>query len=486
MSYFLSLIILCFWGVLIALLSVLTVSGQPVTARISIDAATGKAMVSGSFDGAGSVRVLAFEPSAVGAPKLAERVSGVHAFDKAGAKIELERAGASELRSGGDIAKFEYEVDLAPGADWRSAGHASWIARGRGVLFLDDLLPLSRGQREAEVTIEPPTGWTLATSAAGKGAGTYSIADRRRAVFILGSSIRVVNLGEGLTLVTEGGRHFMDAEAAEMALEVFDHYRRMFGRPVERPLVALLSFPQQGIPAGSWEAETRGTTSVIVSADMAFRTQSLQRLHEQLRHEIFHFWLPNGVDLTGAYDWFFEGFALYQSLKLGVAVNRIRFDDLLQTLSRANDINRSDARAVSLWRLSEDRWRGAESLVYARGMLTAFASDLALLNGSKGKRSTDTLLKEVYTRHKHPAPAKAGNTAVLEVMSAEPSLAPVGRDLVDREGPVDISAYLEMAGLETDAAARSTEFRVKPKLSGGQKSILDRLGYNNWRKLMPK
>ena len=42
--------------------------------------------------------------------------------------------------------------------------------------------------------------------------------------------------------------------------------------------------------------------------------------------------IPNDVNLSGNYDWFYEGFALYQSLKLAVGLNRIRFEDFLDTL----------------------------------------------------------------------------------------------------------------------------------------------------------
>ena len=173
-----------------------------------------------------------------------------------------------------------------------------------------------------------------------------------------------------------------------------------------------MKFPSR-CSVGTWEADTRGSTITIVSSDMPFKTQSLQRLHEQLRHEIFHLWIPNGVNLSGNYDWFYEGFALYQSLKVGVAVNRIRFEDMLDTLSRAYNIDSMQSQKLSLIDASKNRWNGSNTQVYARGMLVAFLCDLALLEKSKGKLSTDDLLRDLYEAHRPTAPRQDGNAAVL-------------------------------------------------------------------------
>ena len=170
-----------------------------------------------------------------------------------------------------------------------------------------------------------------------------------------------------------------------MAAEIFINYQELFAaKPNQKTQIFLLRFPKD-IKSGRWEAETRGANVVIISSDMPFKTHSVQRLHEQLRHEIFHLWLPNGVNLSGNYDWFYEGFALYASLRTALAMNQIRFEDFLDTLGRAHSIDTLQSRRVSLIEASKNRWNGANTQVYARGMLVAFLIDTALLQKSKGK-----------------------------------------------------------------------------------------------------
>jgi hypothetical protein len=143
-----------------------------------------------------------------------------------------------------------------------------------------------------------------------------------------------------------------------MCRQVYTPLRVNFGTDAANEIfVNVLKFPQQ-VGFGQWQAETRGRNITIISSDMAFRTQSLQRLHEQLRHEMFHLWIPNGVNLEGNYDWFYEGFALYASLKMAVAMNRIRFGDFLDTLSRAQAIDARQSNRLSLIDASHERWSG--------------------------------------------------------------------------------------------------------------------------------
>jgi predicted metalloprotease with PDZ domain len=200
-----------------------------------------------------------------------------------------------------------------------------------------------------------------------------------------------------------------------------------------------------------------------------------------LRHEMFHLWIPEGVNLTGNYDWFYEGFALYQSLKLGVAVNRLRFEDYLDSLSQAIAIDRRLGGKMSLIDASKNRWTGDNnSVVYARGMLVAFLCDLAMLEASKGKRSTDDIVREVYRRHSGEAKPRDGNEAVMDLMRSYKELVPIVERYVTGTEKLDMTALLTAAGLES---ADGTMLKAIAKPNSGQKKILDKLGYNNWRKL---
>jgi predicted metalloprotease with PDZ domain len=246
--------------------------------------------------------------------------------------------------------------------------------------------------------------------------------------------------------------------------------------------INIFRFPQ-ATPIGQWEAETRGRNITIASSDMPFKSQSLQRLHEQLRHEIFHLWLPNGVNLNGQYDWFYEGFALYRSLKLGVAVNRIRFEDFLDTLARVYDIDRLSAQKTSLIDASKNRWVGANTRVYARGMLVAFLCDVATLDSSKGKRSIDTLLSELYQKHRTPSATTDANAAILTLMKSRKELVPIVERYVAGSEPLDWTALLQKAGIDATTRDQLTRLATVAKPSGRQKDLLDKLGYNSWRKL---
>jgi len=253
----------------------------------------------------------------------------------------------------------------------------------------------------------------------------------------------------------------------------------------ERRQVILSNFPAASSP-GRWQAETRGNNVTIISSDMPFKSQSVQRLHEQLRHELFHLWIPNGVNLTGNYDWYYEGFALYESLKMAVGLNRIRFEDFLDTLSRAHTIDSAQtAGRTSLIQLSSNRFSGANTQVYARGMLVAFLCDLALLEQSRGKRSIEDVLRELFAKHRKPATPVDGNSAVLALLKSNPNVVSIVEKYVEGPDKLEWASELNAAGVEDIDGGPLTNLRVKEKLSGRQKALLDKLGYNNWRKLSP-
>jgi predicted metalloprotease with PDZ domain len=270
-----------------------------------------------------------------------------------------------------------------------------------------------------------------------------------------------------------GEWQFTPDEAAAMAIEIFDEYSQMLGRLPNKPYqIAIKRFLGQ-VPHGQWEAETRGRTVTIMSSDMPFRTQSLQRLHEQLRHEIFHLWFPNGIDLIGDYAWFYEGFAMYSSLKLAVKLNRIRFNDFLDTLSRAHTIDTNSRPRRPLTDPGID-----PTVRYARGMIVAFLTDIDLLRNSNGKSDVGKSLRSLFVDRPRLPHGEVSNEAIKAVVSA-----PLIQRYVDGTEVVDWTADLATAGIESVQTGRATALKVAAKPNGRQKAILDRLGYNNWRKL---
>jgi predicted metalloprotease with PDZ domain len=276
-------------------------------------------------------------------------------------------------------------------------------------------------------------------------------------------------------MLITGEWQFTRADAEAMLGEIADEYEKLFdARPAERVLINLVPFPQGG-GRGDWAAETRGRTVTIVSGDTPFATQSPQRLHEQLRHELFHLWLPNGVRLTGSYDWFYEGAALYHSLKTGARVGRITFANFLETLSQAAAI---DVRmpAGSLLDASAGRWRGNTTGVYARGILTAFALDVAMQDASRGKRSMDLFVRRLYAENRERE--ADGNATILRMLGEMPETTPIAERHIKGSDRLDVAKIGVAAGIGWDGR----RFTLTEKPSGRQRAILRDLGYNSERR----
>ena len=430
-------------------------------------------------------RNLWFLDEYAGISGLTNRLSIVYIYDNQGYLIARKRFTAAERVSSIEIGGFGYSVGLTPFANASAAAHVSWVNGDGGLLLLDDLLPQSVG-KTANVKIEMPAGWKVFTTESESGPNVFDVSDVEKAVFYIGSHIREQQVRAGnspLKLLISGEWLFSDKDAAAMVESIFGEYDRLFGRLPRSALRVWISKFPIPVGVGNWEADSRGGSVTIVSSDMPFKAQSLQRLHEQLRHEIFHLWIPNGVNLSGNYDWFYEGFALYQSLKTGVAVNRIRFDDFLDTLSRAYEIDSMQAKKLSLIDASKNRWNGSNTQIYARGMLVAFLCDLALLEKSKGKISVSSLLREIFERHRPPNPSRDGNSAIIAILREHRELNAIVDSYILGAEPIEWMALIKSAGIEADINHQLTKLKVTAKPTGRQKDLLDKLGYNNWRKL---
>jgi len=465
-----------------------------VTIKIDTDKAVLAKIQGAVLKKAKNPRNLSILNDYAGTSGLAERITNVRLTDADGKPIEFKRFNASEHVGERDIAGFQYDIALIPMPDSTAAAHVSWIRGSVGILTLDDLLPQSIG-KSANVRLELPKGWNATStdrqvplepgSSVRRNEQEFMIADIEKAIIFIGSDDRLNTISAGKTriLFDQRGEWLFDTkEGLQVAAEIFSAYEHIFGFvPAGDIVIGMTKFPTQTSP-GIWEADTRGRTVNLVSSDMPFKSQSLQRLHEQLRHELFHIWMPNGVSLSGNYDWFYEGFALYQSLRSGVSVGRIRFEDYLDTLSRAYEIDSFESKRLSLVDASKNRWSGSNTKVYARGMLVAFICDLSLLENSKGKVSVADLLREIFQKHRPPAAAVDGNLAVIDVMQSHRELVPIIDRYITGAERLDWAAYLTAAGIQSVSDGHMTKLTVGAKPTGRQKDLLDKLGYNNWRK----
>ncbi len=473
-----------FWSfpLILQIFTFAAAQGSEIEIRLDIEGRL--PTVTGSFapsDEQAAKKNISFALGLAGVGGLGERIIGLRAFDADGVELSLRRLTAGEYLAPVPPLRWGYDIALRTPANRLASPHVSWLGTSGGLLMLSDLLPFEgRQERSARVKIVVPQGWRAVSVYPAEPDGTLRIDDVSRAVIaVVPEGRRPIEFrsrrGTTYEMQITGEWQFTRGEAEEMLGEIVEEYEKLFdARPAERVLINVLPFPQGG-GVGDWAAETRGATVTIVSGDTPFKTQSSQRLHEQLRHELFHLWLPNGVRLTGSYDWFYEGAALYLSLKTGARLGRITFTNFLETLSQAAAI---DARmpAGSLLEASSGRWRGNTTGVYARGILTAFALDIAMQEASRGKRSMDWFVRRLYAENRERE--ADGNATILRMLDEMPETTPIA------ERHIKGSERLDMAkiGLPAGIAWDGRRFTLAEKPSGRQKAILRDLGYNSERR----
>lgn len=476
-----------------AILQFFTVSAAQ-NAEISLSADSGKlprVRVSGRVFNLGSdtkVRNISFPNRIAGLNLPAGRVGGMQLHVAGGARVSHRELIPGEFLSDGVFETFEYEVSLPVPMENRAAAHISWIGPENGILMLSDLLPMLDGRYyPVKLKFSLPDGWEMYSEEKEQGNGEYLIQEIDEAVFLIGTGLRRFGGGQAgkrgrFDITFSGSWLFSENDAATMTSEIASFYSKMLGRTAEPFVVNLMKFPGVAAP-GNWEAETRGRTVTIISSDMPFRSQSIQRLHEQLRHELFHLWIPNGLSLEGNYDWFYEGFTLYVSLKTGVMLNQIGFGDFLDTLARAKNIDERQDGRISLIGEADNRWTGAETRIYARGMAVAFLSDVKMLTASGGKRSIEDVYRRLLETYQSPGPEADGNEAILKILRTNAELIPVIEKYITGVEKIVWRTELLAAGIEDAGENSRSRLVVSAKPSGRQKALLDKLGYNNWRKL---
>lgn len=414
-----------------------------------------------------------------GTSGLADRVTDLRLF-AGGEDVAFRKISAGAFLSEREFDSWEYDVGFQGDKQGNVSAHASRLDNGHGVLLLDDLLPAAGDKVSATVRFVLPDGWEVLSTEKAKGDGTFEVPDVENSVFVVGTGWRFNKMPkDALSTAVWGKWHFSDDELAAFTMEIFAYYTKLFGgSPSGAKLVVIAPFLMQN-SYGAWEADTRGRTVNILLSDAAFSAQSKQRLHEILRHELFHLWLPNGVKLSGNYRWFYEGAAVYASLKAAVMLNRIRFDDMLTTLSNAYQIETGASEQLSLVELSQIARPENLPRLYARGMLTSFLSDIEMLAASGGKRSFERLLRDIYQKYSEQNGFGNATDAVFAAMRPYPELQPMISGYITGRQRLDWQSIIIKAGL-TQSGGR---LQVNTRLNGSQKARLDDLGYNAWRKI---
>lgn len=470
----------------IALVAILCLSAGSVEAKLTAEikvgsAAAARATVEGEVRNAKTV--WSFRNRYGSLVDLGRRIEALALYTSAGERVSVEKLAPGEYRSRSPASRFSYEVSLDPPMNQYHSAFVSWLSNRYGLLMLGDLLPAFQGDGEftepSSIRFSLPTGWKILSSENRKSEGLFEIFDTEAAVFLVGADVRYREsrlLNTIFLFGVMGEWAFSDTEALEVAQDFFKDHARLFGR-APAPRVTLFVLPFHGsAPAGRWTAETRGRTATVVLGRQPSKVAALAQLSAPLSHELFHFWVPNALSLDGEYDWFYEGFTLYQALRSRMRVERMRSDLFLNAIAAAYDQYSRSAtpKDYSLLEASKRRWTGSSATIYQKGMLVAFLYDLTLRGQTKGKRSLDHAYGELARLHMGKTRAD-GNSTVIQLLKSFGMESFVSRFIENNE-PLELPAALEPFGLRTSRFGNQTRIAVSDSLSRQQRDLLRRFG----------
>lgn len=418
---------------------------------------------------------------------LGERIEKLSLWDASGASVQVRQLAPGEYEAARDATRFSYEVKLdAPLFD-NDASHVSWLTGERGFFMLGDLLPLTNekgmASSSAVVRFDLPGKWNIASSLGAEPGGEFQATDMEKAVFFAGQDVRQRRQRIGsmdFTLAASGEWAFSDVDITNMAASILKDHTETFGSVARnRAMLILAPFPHT-VGADRWSAETRADTVMLLSGKLPSKTAALAQLSFPLAHELFHLWVPNGLALDGNYDWFYEGFTLYQALRAGIRLNLLTFQDYLNALGRAFDGYKSvtERDKASLIDASEQRWTVQPSLVYNKGMLVAFLYDLTLRQQTRGKRSLDDVYRELFRLYHAPGSRKDGNAAVLAILNDAGGMQEFTHRYIESASAIELPAAIAPFGLQIEPGGVRTHISVSASLSGAQRDLLRKFGYN--------
>ena len=473
-------------GTICAMLSFATFFGayaQTLKARISITSVV-PARIKIDAQLPSATNTLSFRNTYGGVLGLGDRIETVAGIRDNGERVRIQKLAPGEFQSTEKFARFTYDVSLAGSLRPADMSHVSSLDSDRGMLMMADLLPQSTANPysypSASFNIDVPRGWTVASNVKDEGS-QFSTDDPETAVFLIGPSLhkRERRLAtSNLSIITSGKWPVSDNDATKIAGEILEEHRRVTRFDLKRaPVLMLVPYSGEAGP-DNWSAETRGNVVVLLLGRKASRKRVLSRLGIVLSHELFHLWVPNSLKLEGDYDWFFEGFTLYQALRMDLRLGFISFDDYLETIARVYDSYQSsvDRDRLSLIEASERRWTTSASLVYEKGMLVAFIYDLTLRKLTDCQASLDDVYAELF---RVPATGqRSANETIIGVLSERAELKMFARDYVETAAKLDLNAILTAYGIQAGTSGSgSTKFIPIRNLSKTQQGLLGCVGY---------
>jgi len=433
----------------------------------------------------GATNSLSFRNTYGGVLGLGERIEMLEAVNASGESVAVQKLAPGEFQTSGKFTHFRYAVNLTEPERPAQMSHVSWLNREQGLLMLADLLPLlkedSSNLAPTLITVEAPAGWGIGSNMKHEGR-QFLTDDPENAVFLIGPSVHEENqklAATSLLIVTSGAWPFSDKDVSKIAGKLIEHYFRVTQFPLKHsPVLMLIPFPGEAGPE-SWSAETRGNDVVLLLGRRAHGKKILSRLGIVLSHELFHLWVPNSLNLDGDYDWFFEGFTVYQALLTDLRLGLISFKDYLETIAHVYDsyLSSSDRDRLSLLEASERRWTTASSFVYEKGMLVAFIYDLSLRSATDCRGSLDDVYRQLF---RQPTTGQASaNEIIIKLLSEQHGLESFAKDYVVGAGRIDLGSLLLPYGIQVQRAAaggNATKLVVVHQPDDPQRKLLSCIG----------
>lgn len=413
---------------------------------------------------------------------LAERIENFQGADDLGRDVPVRKLAPGEFRFSEKVARIRYEVLLTPPSNLGDMSHVSWLNDEHGLLMLADLLPeVGMGPRPIlNLVLNLPPNWISASIRDPIDTSRYVVSRPEQAVFVVGPSLRTTSTRVGATqikIVTVGAWSFSDSAVSKIVVKILEEYTRTLRHQLPGKVALLLVPFSRAVGPERWSAETRGQNVVLLMGRQASTGSLLTRLKVVLTHELFHLWVPNALMLEGDYDWFFEGFTLYQALLTALRLRYIRFDDYLETLGRVYDSYRSSPEhgKLSLIEASKRRWTTSSSLVYDMGMLVAFIYDLMLRRASGGRAMVSDVYPELFRTG--VANRRNANDLVMSILNGPNGMARFAEQFVQRSGEIDLSDVLAPFGLDVETTGSITKIKVNKRVNREQHQLLKSLGY---------
>ena len=415
---------------------------------------------------------------------LADRIRSLTLADSAGNDVSVRSLAPGEFRSVRRATHFSYEVNASEPQSPADASHISWLNNGYGYLMPADLLPnLSNAMAIHDVVLEfaLPQNWSIASSIQPDANQQFQLTEPATSVFFVSRALREKRKRIGqmeFSFVTSGDWPFADDEATRIAARLLNDYAKQVGHSLNKHSVLMLAALPGSFGAEHWSAETRGANIMLLLGRNSPRSALLGKLGVVLTHELFHLWVPNGLSLDGNYDWFFEGFTLYQALRSAVRLGFITFQEYLNTLARVYDsyLTTPERDRLSLIDASQQRWTGATSIVYDKGMLVAFLCDL-MLRG-ENQRSLDDVYRDLFRRFPESARRADGNEAIISLLNEELGSNEFAQRYITGRGDMALETLVSPYGLIVETVGGRKRLTVRPDLTRRQRQLLRSLGYN--------